>query len=136
MKPVSARLPVAATQAVDAAEPLLDLGRLGGRALVVPEQSRAQDAIAVVERDQPVHLAAQADARGRPGTARQFAEHLLRGVPPDLRVLLGPARARCLKVIRRLGARQHRAIRRQRDALQRACADVEADGRRHAPSAA
>ena len=93
VKPGSARLPVSA---ISRSSPivLLDLCALGGRPLVVPQDRRAQHAIVGVERDEPVHLARQADARRRARRAPQLGQHRLGRLPPVGRVLLGPARAR------------------------------------------
>ena len=44
------------------ADALLDLGALGPGALVVPEDRGAEHAVALVEADEPVHLAREADA--------------------------------------------------------------------------
>ena len=62
MKPVSARLPVSSISR-SSPMPRLDLGALGCRPLVVPEDRGPQHAVAVAERDEPVHL----PARARPG---------------------------------------------------------------------
>ncbi len=51
----------------------LDLGALGGRALVVPEDRRAQHGAGGVERDEPVHLTRQPDAGRRAGLRAQRA---------------------------------------------------------------
>ena len=60
MKPVSARLPVSS---ISRSRPiaLLDLGALGGRALVVPEDRRPQHLSVRVEQDEPVHLPGEPD---------------------------------------------------------------------------
>ena len=133
MKPVSARLPVRAISSVEP-DALLDLGALRGGALVVPEDRRPQHAVRRVERHQPVHLARQADPGGLAGRA-QLLQHRLRGVPPQLGVLLGPARPRGGERVLALGAREHRAVVGERDPLDGGGAYVEPD-RRHAPSAA
>ena len=73
MKPVNARLPVS-RQALET-DAILDLSALGGCALVVPEDRRAQDASFVVEAHEAVHLAREPDGgrvapggTGRPGS--------------------------------------------------------------------
>ena len=56
MKPGSARLPVSAISSLEP-DRVLDLGALGLRSLVVPQDRRADDVVVVVERDEAVHLA-------------------------------------------------------------------------------
>ena len=82
------------------ADAALDLGALGGGSLVVPEDRRPQNPVALAERDEPVHLAAEAD---RP--FRQPGEHRLRGPPPVLGILLGPAGLRGRERVALLGRR-------------------------------
>ena len=59
------------------ADALLDLRALGGGALVVPEDRGPQHAVGRVERDEPVHLAGEAD-RGRRGQPRASARSVAR----------------------------------------------------------
>ena len=82
VKPVSARLPVSE---ISRSRPTrsLDLGALGRRALVVPEDGRPQDALVLVERHQAVHLAREADARDLVATER--GDRRLAARPPVLR---------------------------------------------------
>ena len=70
------------------ADALLDLGALGRGALVVPEDRRAQHLLVLVERDEAVHLAGEADRRG---LDVEVGERGLGRAPPVLRILLGPA---------------------------------------------
>ena len=104
------------------ADALLDLGALGAGALVVPEDRRAGSRVAaLVEGDEPVHLAREPD---RP--LGQPRAHGLRGAPPVLGILLRPARLRRReRVALRLGDARRR--RRDRDALDAGRADVEPD---------
>jgi hypothetical protein len=85
-------------------DPGFDLGALLGRTLVVPQDRGAQDAALIVEDDEPVHLAGEADA-GHLSAAKP-AERRLRGAPPVLRILLSPARLRRRQRVRLLRARQ------------------------------
>ena len=112
----------------------LDLGALGGRALVVPEDRRAQHALVGVEHDEPVHLPGEADR-----ALRQAREARLRGAPPVLRVLLRPAGLRRRERVALVGGGEHLAVRRDRDRLDAGRADVEPDqclSPAQAPSAA
>ena len=84
-------------------DPLLDLGALGRRALVVPEDRRADHLARFVEDDEPVHLAAAAD-RGRLDV--EVVERGLGGAGPVVRVLLGPAGLRRRERVVALGAGQ------------------------------
>ena len=77
MNPVSARLPGQGDQPVEP-DPLLDLGALGPRALVVPEDRGPDHAIRRVEGDEAVHLAREpdpGDPRPRPACVREAREH-------------------------------------------------------------
>ena len=79
MKPVSARLPVRAISR-STPDPPLDLLALGGGALVVPEDRGPDHPVALVEGDEPVHLAREADSRGvlgvrRAASAASLARH-------------------------------------------------------------
>ena len=87
MKPVSARFPVSWIRPLEA-DALLDLGALGRRALVVPEDRGAQHPVVLVERDEAVHLAGEAD-RGR--LDAEVGQRGLGRAPPVLRILLRPA---------------------------------------------
>jgi hypothetical protein len=76
-----------------------NLVALGGGALVVPENRRAQWLPLPVEQHQPMHLARQPDSPHL--VARRLRRCQRRpnacsgGVPPVARLLLGPERARC-----------------------------------------
>ncbi len=88
------------------ADPLGDLLALPFGALIVPEQRRTDHLARGVEEDRAVHLPREPDPddglpRG-PTVRRHAAQHLDRGVPPCVGVLLGPTRPR----------RQHRVVRR------------------------
>ena len=67
-------------------DPFLDLGALGGRALVVPQDRGPQDGAVVAEHDEAVHLSREADR-----ALRQPCQARLGGAPPVLGILLGPA---------------------------------------------
>ena len=113
----------------------LDLGALGRRALVVPEDRRPQHAVVLVEHDEPVHLPGEPD-RARPAAR---ASRRCAARPPVLGILLRPARLRRRERIRLGRGREHLARRRRdRDPLDAGRADVEPDQARsaHAPSAA
>jgi hypothetical protein len=115
---------------------LLDLRALGRGALVVPEDRRPQDAVMGVERDEPVHLAGEADRRG---FSTELGERLLARAPPLVRVLLDPTRPRCRERVRRFGARDDVATGGDPQRLHARRPDVEADEdrlRRHAGSGA
>ena len=108
------------------ADPLLDLGAFGGRPLVVPEDRRADHAAVAVEDDEAVHLAREADARNRApgGDLREGGE---RGLPPVVRVLLGPAGLRGRERVAARRSGKHGAVGRHRDRLDAGRPDVEAD---------
>ena len=131
MKPGSARFPVSATSS-RRPDALLDLGALLPGALVVPEDRRAQDAVGVVERDEAVHLAGEADARD--AVAAELGERRLGRAPPVLRVLLGPPGLRRRQRVGLLGAREHLAVRGDPQRLDAGRADVEADEVGHSRS--
>ena len=61
-------------------EAILDLGALLPGPLVVPEDGRAEDAVGVVEGDEPVHLAGEPDARD--AVASDLGERGLGRAPP------------------------------------------------------
>ena len=109
-------------------DPLLDLGALGSRPLVVPEDRRANHAVLFVEGDEAVHLTGQSDSRD---VAAELGERGLACTPPVLRVLLGPAGPRRRERIRALGARDDLALRRDGDRLDTGRPDVEPRDERH-----
>ena len=123
MKPASARLPVSA---ISRCRPTRDsisphsspvrpsFQRIAGRSTTP----------SLVEHDEAVHLAREAD---RP--LRQPREHGLGGAPPVLGLLLGPAGLRRRERVGLLGAREHVAVRVDRDALDAGRADVDPDER-------
>jgi hypothetical protein len=76
------------------ADGLLDLIAFVRRALIVPENGRAQDAVVAVERHETVHLAAQPDPGRLAGRVAQAREDVLGGPPPVLGVAFGPAGSR------------------------------------------
>ena len=83
----------------------------------------------LVEDDEPVHLAGEADRRDLGDT--QLSQRRLGCAPPVLGILLGPAgRGRRERVVL-LRAREHLALGRERERLDAGRADVEADERRH-----
>ena len=111
------------------ADALFDLGTLGARSLVVPEDRRPDDAIGAVERNEPVHLAREPDP-GDPSPVElrsQHAEHDLGGVPPVVRILLRPTRVGRRERIAVLGDGGDRTVRRDGDALHARGADIEPD---------
>ena len=109
-------------------DPLLDLGALGGRSLVVPEDRGPQDGAVLAEHDEAVHLARQADLAL--GQARQAG---LRGAPPILGVLLGPAGPGRRELVLLARGREQLSLRRDGDCLDAGRADIEADqGPNHA----
>jgi hypothetical protein len=103
---------------------LLDLRALGGGALVVPEDRRAQQTVLGVEDDEPVHLTGQSN---RP--LGQLTQHVFRGEPPVLGLLLRPARLRPRERVSRARRAEQAPLFVDRDALDRGGADVEADER-------
>ena len=115
------------------ADQLLDLGALGHRPLVVPEDGGPEDASLGVEADQPVHLTRQAD----PGRLEpEPPESDLARPPPVLGVLLRPAGLRCGELVALLRRVDHLAVGRDGDRLHAGRADVEPDeGAHSAPRA-
>ncbi len=103
-------------------DPRLDLCALGRRSLVVPEDRGPQDAIVGAEHDEAVHLTGQPD---RPLGQTREAGH--GRVPPILGVLLGVAGLRRRQLVALLGGGQHLPVVRDRNGLDAARADVEAD---------
>ena len=103
---------------------LLDLGALRRRALVVPEDRRPQHALRLVEARRARASAREAD---RPTRRRQLRERRLRGAPPVLRILLGPARPRRRERIPCSARASTSPSRRDRDPLDAGRADVEPD---------
>ena len=90
----------------------LDLGALGCRPLVVPEDRRPQDAVVRVEHDEAVHLPGEAD---RP--FREALQARLGCAPPVLGVLLGPAGLRRRERVLLGRRREHAAVGRDATAL-------------------
>ncbi len=110
------------------ADELLDLGALGARALVVPEDGRAENAVIRVETDQTVHLSREAD----PGVAGAKASQcLLARVHPVVGILLRPAGVRCHERIALLRRGHDVAVRCDGDRLHAGRADVQADENAH-----
>ena len=119
MKPVSARLPVSSISRVEP-DALLDLRALRGRALVVPEDRRAQHRTAVVLHHEAVHLPGETD-----GAVGQPLEHRLRRAPPVLGILLGPAGVGGRERVALLGDGENLAVLGDRDSLDAGGPDVE-----------
>ena len=113
VKPVSARLPVSWIRRSSPIA-LLDLCALGRRALVVPEDRRPDDVAALVEDDEPVHLAAVAD---RGGLDAEVGECGVGGARPVAGILLGPARLRRRERIVALRAGEDLAVSESASAL-------------------
>ncbi len=83
-----------AQETVEPTRPLGDPGTLPGVALVVPQDCRADDLVAGIERHQPVHLPRKADPEDLERVADALPhgrKPLFHGTPPIGRVLLGPA---------------------------------------------
>ncbi len=87
MKPVSARFPVSAIRRSSPTRSSIS-AHSAARALVVPEDRRAEDVAALVEADEAVHLSREADAGGVHAEPR---ERCLARAPPVLGILLRPA---------------------------------------------
>src|SRR5262245_59527015 len=66
-------------------------------ALIAPDERRPNDAIGIIQQDQPVHLAGKADASNVLACRVRLCQHAtnrtLRRIPPVLWTLLGPKRA-------------------------------------------
>jgi hypothetical protein len=92
------------------AEPRLDLGAFRAGPLIVPEDRGTENAISVVEGDEPVHLAGEADAGD--AVRADSRQRRLGSPPPVLGVLLCPARLRRREPIALLGARDDLPARR------------------------
>ena len=94
VKPVRAGLATSLMSVAAAAGPLFDLGALGRRALIVPENRPADHPVALVEEHRAMHLPREADRAdvGRlelgPGHDGPHRGH--RGPPPIVGVLLAP----------------------------------------------
>ena len=123
MKPGSARLPVLAIRlsrpsrssiSAHSAPVRWSFQRIAGRSTCS----------LLVEHDEPVHLAGEAD-RGRLDGERR--ERGLGGAPPVLGILLGPAGPRRREPVAALGPRDDLPGGRDRERLDGARADVEAD---------
>ena len=130
-KPVLARLPVIAITR-SAPDPPVDLGALGLRARVVPEQRRPDRRTVLVDEHRAVHLAGEAkghDLVPRRG-GRELTQRGHRTLPPVFRLLLGPAGSRRQQGIAGVGAGDHAASGRQGHALGTAGADIDSDGDR------
>ena len=110
------------------AEPLLDLGAFRAGALVVPEDRGPKHVTVLVEDDEAVHLAREAERAVVP----ELAERRLRSQPPVFGILFGPARSRCRERVGALGTGEHLAGRRERERLDAARPDVEPGERPHA----
>src|SRR5689334_1309917 len=106
------------------ADQRLDLVALGLRALVVPEDRRADHRVGRVQRHQPVHLPGQAD----PGdlAVDQPVQRLLGRPPPVLGILLRPARPRRRERIGDLAPLEHGAVLADRDRLDRRSPHIDA----------
>ena len=74
------------------AESLPELGAFLDRALVVPENCRADGRIPWPQDDRAVHLAGQPDRIGRCDAIQQRPAGDQQGLPPDVGVLLRPSR--------------------------------------------
>ena len=76
--------------------PAFDLFTLGGRALVVPQQGRADHLVLLVEKHRAVHLTGEADRPDVGPFEIGYFDHRIhdldRGFPPILWVLLAPKR--------------------------------------------
>ena len=107
-------------------DPVLDLGALGRGALVVPEDRGPDHAPGLVEDDETVHLAREADS-GDLAPGRHLGERGLGGTQPVAGILLGPAGPRRGELVPARSGREHVAVRRQRERLDSGRADVQPD---------
>ena len=105
---------------------LLDLGALEGGALVVPEDRGTDHAPGLVEHDETVHLAREADP-GDLAPGRHLGERGLGGTQPVAGILLRPARPRGGERVAVGRRREHFTVRRERERLDAGRADVDAD---------
>ncbi len=88
----------------------LDLRALGAGALVVPEDRRAQHAVATVERHEAVHLARETDRRRGARILVQLRQNRLGRRPPVRGILLCPPGSRRRERVADLGAREHAPV--------------------------
>src|SRR5918995_2556009 len=114
-------------------EPLLYLGALRRRALVVPEDRRTEDVASFAQAYEAVHLAREPDAAISDTEPRQSG---LTRAPPVLGILLRPARLWRRQAVVLLRRCDHLSLGRDRKCLDAGRSDVEADERGHAPRAA
>ena len=113
------------------ADPGLDLGALGLRSLIVPENRGSQDSSFGIEDDEPVHLAGESDL-----ALGQACQAGLGRLPPVLGILLRPSRKGRPQRVRLTGSREDLpVVRRDRDPLDASRPDVEPD-QHYSPSAA
>ena len=105
VKPVSARLPVSAISASRPTRSSIS-SHSARRALVVPEDRRADHAVGRVERDEPVHLARQPDAGGRAGRRAPPSTRLRRRATSRSGSCSAQPGPRRVEAGSRLGARQ------------------------------
>ena len=77
---------------------LVEITALSRRALIAPDERRAQDFMVPIQQHRSVHLAAKADAgnlrRRDLRIPKQFSHSALAGLPPVVRILLCPPAAR------------------------------------------
>ena len=114
-------------------DPLLDLDALRCRPLVVPQDRRSKYTIALVENDETVHLAGEADRRR---LAPERGQRTLGCTPPVFGILFGPPGLRRRELVALLGPGEHVTLWRERERLDAGRADVETDELCHPPSAA
>jgi len=108
-----------------------DLVALGRRALVVPEQRRADHLAARVEEHRAVHLAGEPEAGDVVHLCGDLRQHRL-GRPPPLRgILFGPARLRGEQVVRPVGLGDQLTLGGHGKRARAAGPDVDADQGRH-----
>ena len=82
------------------AEPFPDLGALAGRALVVPQDRRAEGGALRPEGNRAMHLPGQPDRIGRRDAVQKRPTGHEQGPPPGIRVLFGPS---CRGRLQRIG---------------------------------